>query len=164
MTFYLRSDCFSCNFEFISYNSYFFFLPENFHLCFFFCLVAETSIVFKINNQKVSWKTNQHIRMISEGLYCKIWTLNCIKTELWDKKSIVFFYFCSGNKEEKRKDNSDFTSHKSDTEDWSKDAENSALHHRNKLHCNYISQYYCFYCIFGQINAALATPNRWTVV
>ncbi len=23
-----------------------------------------------------------------------------------------------------------------DTEDWSNDAENSALHHRNKLHCN----------------------------
>ncbi len=55
-----------------------------------------------------------------------------------------------------------------DTEDWSNDAENSALHHRNKLNlkiysnkktviwnCNNISQYYCFYCIFNQINAAL---------
>ncbi len=44
-----------------------------------------------------------------------------------------------------------------DTEDWSNDAENSALHHRNKLHskiysnrktvllnCYKISQYYCF--------------------
>jgi len=47
--------------------------------------------------------------------------------------------------------------------DWSNDAENSALHHRNKLHlnkktvilnCNNISQYYCFYCIFDLINAA----------
>ncbi len=48
-----------------------------------------------------------------------------------------------------------------DTEDWSNDAEKSALHHRNKLHfkiyskqkntvtlnCNNVSQYYCFYCI-----------------
>ncbi len=37
-----------------------------------------------------------------------------------------------------------------DTEDWSNDAENSALNHRNRLHfniyslnCNNISQYYC---------------------
>jgi len=39
-----------------------------------------------------------------------------------------------------------------DTEDWNNDAENSALHHRNKLHfkmyktdilnCNIFSQYY----------------------
>ncbi len=55
-----------------------------------------------------------------------------------------------------------------DTKDWSNDAENSALHQRNKLHfkmyfkikqfffnCNNISQYYWFYCIFNQINAAL---------
>ncbi len=28
-----------------------------------------------------------------------------------------------------------------DTEDWSNDAENSALHHRNKLHFTYILQY-----------------------
>ncbi len=54
-----------------------------------------------------------------------------------------------------------------DTEDWSNDAENSALHHRNKLHLKYIkmkncylnsnniSQYCNFYCIFHQINAAL---------
>ncbi len=54
-----------------------------------------------------------------------------------------------------------------DTEDRSNDAENSALHHRNKLQftiysnrkdvlsCNNISQYYNFCCIFDQINAAL---------
>ncbi len=44
-----------------------------------------------------------------------------------------------------------------DTEGWSNDAENSALHHRNQLHfkiyCNKkavynISEYYCFCCIF----------------
>ncbi len=42
-----------------------------------------------------------------------------------------------------------------DIEDWSNDAEKSALHHRNKLHTllNWnILQYYCFCCIFGQIN------------
>ncbi len=58
-----------------------------------------------------------------------------------------------------------------DTEDWSNDAKNSALPHRNKLylykipiqktiisHCNNISQYYCFYCIFfNQIYAALVS-------
>jgi len=46
-----------------------------------------------------------------------------------------------------------------DTEDWSNDAENSALHHRNKLQCkmysnldyNNILQYYSFYSIFDQI-------------
>ncbi len=68
-----------------------------------------------------------------------------------------------------------------DTEDWSNDAENSTLHHRNKLHFKiysnrneieieieieideiemfncysylllFIIQYYCFYCIFDQI-------------
>ncbi len=48
-----------------------------------------------------------------------------------------------------------------DTDDWSNDA---ALHHKNKVQftmyeikyfliCN-ISQYYYFYCMFGQINAA----------
>ncbi len=56
-----------------------------------------------------------------------------------------------------------------DTEDWSNDAENSALHHVNKLYftiyshrkksiilnCNIISQYCCFYCIFDQINTGL---------
>ncbi len=46
-----------------------------------------------------------------------------------------------------------------DTEDWSNDAENSALHHRNKLHfklnCNNVSQNYWFYCIINQINVAL---------
>ena len=55
-----------------------------------------------------------------------------------------------------------------DTEDWSNDADNSALHHRNKLYfkvfkkqktiilnCNNISQYYCFFCIYYEINAAL---------
>ncbi len=56
-----------------------------------------------------------------------------------------------------------------DTEDWSNGAENSALHHKNKwyfkiykqkmiiLNCNNISQYYCFYCIFDQINAAVVS-------
>ncbi len=50
-----------------------------------------------------------------------------------------------------------------DTEDWSNDAENSALHHKNKLYkyktdilsCNNIFQYYSSYCVFDQINAAL---------
>ncbi len=51
-----------------------------------------------------------------------------------------------------------------DAKDWSNDAENSALHHRNKLHkkrkkennCNTISEYYMFFfCFFDQINAAL---------
>ncbi len=48
-----------------------------------------------------------------------------------------------------------------DTEDWSNDAENSVLYHRNKLHIysnrlkqlfkiNNISQYYYFYCIFSK--------------
>ncbi len=27
------------------------------------------------------------------------------------------------------------------------------------LNCNYISQHYCFYCIFGQINAALVSSR-----
>ncbi len=56
-----------------------------------------------------------------------------------------------------------------DTEDWSNDAENTAAHHRNKLHFNRyshrktnlnwknISKLYCFYCIFDQINAALVS-------
>ncbi len=45
-----------------------------------------------------------------------------------------------------------------DTEDWSNDAENTALHHRNKLHFNIYSnrkQFFTillFYCIFDQIN------------
>ncbi len=55
-----------------------------------------------------------------------------------------------------------------DTEDWSNDTENLALHPRNKLdfniykqkivilNCNNISQYYC---IFDQINAALLFQN-----
>ncbi len=53
-----------------------------------------------------------------------------------------------------------------DTEDWSNDAENSALHQRHKLHFaiysqkkkiilnNNISQYYCF---IYQINAVLVS-------
>ncbi len=53
-----------------------------------------------------------------------------------------------------------------DTENWSNDEENSALHHRNNitfynilklktfLICNYISQY-CFFFFFNQINSAL---------
>ncbi len=56
-----------------------------------------------------------------------------------------------------------------DTEDWSNDAENPALYHMNISHftiysnrkailnCNNISQYYSFYCIFSQINAALVS-------
>jgi len=43
-----------------------------------------------------------------------------------------------------------------DTEDWSNDAENSALHHRNKL--NFAPPlYYMFYSIFDQINAYLVS-------
>ncbi len=65
-----------------------------------------------------------------------------------------------------------------DTEDWSNDAENSALHHRNKLHFKIIIQLYWIVKIFHniivllfvQINAALdikkqtlksLTPNFW---
>ncbi len=50
-----------------------------------------------------------------------------------------------------------------DTEDWSNDAENSAFHQRNILqntailNCIIISQYYCFYCVSDQINAALVS-------
>ncbi len=58
-----------------------------------------------------------------------------------------------------------------DTEDWSNDAENAALYHRNKyilkyiqienviLNYNNISQFYCFYWIFDQINAALVSKR-----
>ncbi len=55
-----------------------------------------------------------------------------------------------------------------DTEDWSNDAENSALHHRNKLHFKIYQNrklileiaiiFYnitVFFCIFDQINTAL---------
>ncbi len=54
-----------------------------------------------------------------------------------------------------------------DTEDWSNDAENSALitginyifkYIKKKIfisNCNNISQYYCFYCIFDLIKVAL---------
>ncbi len=50
-----------------------------------------------------------------------------------------------------------------DTEDWSNDVENSALHHGYKLHFKIysnksyfklvltISQYYCFYCFFFNV-------------
>ncbi len=54
-----------------------------------------------------------------------------------------------------------------DTEDWSNDAENSALHHRNKLQFTIYSHrkqlfkiviiFHNFYCICDQINAALLT-------
>ncbi len=53
-----------------------------------------------------------------------------------------------------------------DTEDWSNDAENTDLHHRNKLHfkiylnrnlSNNISQFDCFY----QINAASMSVNHF---
>ncbi len=54
-----------------------------------------------------------------------------------------------------------------DTEDWSNDAENSALHHRNKLHSKIYSKRkpffkiviifhnIFFYYIFNQINTSL---------
>jgi len=48
-----------------------------------------------------------------------------------------------------------------DTEDWSNDAENTALHHRNKLHFNVITNINGYNisisknCIIDQINAAL---------
>ncbi len=54
-----------------------------------------------------------------------------------------------------------------DTEDWSNDAENTAAHHRNKLHFTIYSHrkqifeiviiFYNFYCICDQINAALVS-------
>ncbi len=56
-----------------------------------------------------------------------------------------------------------------DTEDWNNDAENSVLikginyilkyiHIENSyLNCNNISEFYCFYCIFDQRNAALVS-------
>ncbi len=50
-----------------------------------------------------------------------------------------------------------------DTEHWSNDAENSALHHncvskkRKKKRKENISQYDCFYCSFDQINSALVS-------
>ncbi len=60
-----------------------------------------------------------------------------------------------------------------DTKDWSNDAENSALItgiyffniyiFKQKiviLNCNHISQYYCFYCMFYQINTALIQHKR----
>ncbi len=49
-----------------------------------------------------------------------------------------------------------------ETEDWSNDPENPALHHdilkyikieRSCFKFKNISQYYCFCCIFDQINA-----------
>ncbi len=54
-----------------------------------------------------------------------------------------------------------------DTENWSNDAENTALP-SEKIHlilkyikieksCNIISQYYCLHCIFDQINADLVS-------
>ncbi len=37
-----------------------------------------------------------------------------------------------------------------DTEDWSNDAENSALHHKNLIfNLNNTSQYYYFYCFWS---------------
>ncbi len=56
-----------------------------------------------------------------------------------------------------------------DSEDWSNDAENSVLHHRNNYilkyikigtnirNCNNISQYFC---IFDQINTALMSTRK----
>ncbi len=56
-----------------------------------------------------------------------------------------------------------------DTEDWSKDAENSDLHHRNKLYFKIHSNgkelfetviiFHCFYYIFNPINTASAFKN-----
>jgi len=40
-----------------------------------------------------------------------------------------------------------------DTEAWSNDAKNSALPSQEY----FTSQYYCFYCIFDQMNAALVS-------
>jgi len=61
-----------------------------------------------------------------------------------------------------------------DSKDWSFDAENSALHHKNKLHFKIyskrkqfffqiviFSQYYCFYCIFNQTNATLVSIRNF---
>ncbi len=56
-----------------------------------------------------------------------------------------------------------------DTEDWSNDAENSALTEINYilkcynkktgiLNCN-IVKFYCFYCIFNQINAVFVNTK-----
>jgi len=61
-----------------------------------------------------------------------------------------------------------------DPEDWSNDAENSDLHHMNKLYfkicpnrqertvsnCDNISQYYCFCSIFDRTNLALFEHKR----
>ncbi len=61
-----------------------------------------------------------------------------------------------------------------DTEDWSNDAENSDLitainyiltfiHIETAiLNCNNISHYYCFYCRFHQINAALISRRDFS--
>ncbi len=60
-----------------------------------------------------------------------------------------------------------------DTKDWCSDAENSVLHHRNKLHfkniysnqnqlfkiVKNISQYYFLFSVFHQINAAVLSIN-----
>ncbi len=35
-----------------------------------------------------------------------------------------------------------------DTEDWSNDADNSALHHMNKLHCKYVKMENSFLLYF----------------
>ncbi len=49
------------------------------------------------------------------------------------------------------------------SEDWSNDSENSALHHRNKLHLiiyshkKHLSQFYSFYSVFDQIHAAFVS-------
>ncbi len=78
-----------------------------------------------------------------------------------------------------------------DSENWSNDAGHSVLNHRNKLHFKIYShrkklfwiviifiQYYCFYCIFDQINIPLVSrrdfiqkhkkfwlaPNLWMIV
>ncbi len=49
-----------------------------------------------------------------------------------------------------------------DTEDWSNDAENSAVHHRNKLHLNYFKYNNSnFSCIFDQTNAALVSSRNF---
>ncbi len=47
---------------------------------------------------------------------------------------------------------------KSDPYDWFCGPESHMFKYKIViLNCNSISQYYCFYCIFDQINAALVT-------
>ncbi len=50
-----------------------------------------------------------------------------------------------------------------DTEDWSNDAENTALHLKKcKKIIFIISQYYCFYYIVDQINTVLVSMRHFS--